>query len=262
MGAIVLVQILMTARLIGAEKTVFVPPEIKRSFWVSGSAVSKEYLEEMAYWYAGLALNITPVVSDYQNNLFLTYAAPSEYGRLQAEMGARAEFLKKNNTATQFAVRSVTTDEKKTARGPLGNPLYLDVGQEGRRAQCRLHGWLQAHEWETLCLGLQGNFRSGSFWRRCCWQALRRWRAGPVRPAGRDAFRKRIPGRTDADQSGRSADSPGVRSRRRFHSDARQGGGDSLPQAHDGQAGIQRLRIRRDWADVEAAPFRRRRPVR
>lgn len=123
MGAIVLVQILMTARLIGAEKTVLVPPEIKRSFWVSGSAVSKEYLEEMAYWYAGLALNITPVVSDYQNNLFLTYAAPSEYGRLQAEMGARAEFLKKNNTATQFAVRSVTTDEKRR-RVALSGTLF------------------------------------------------------------------------------------------------------------------------------------------
>lgn len=112
MGAIVLVQIVATVRLIGTEKTILVPPEIKRSFWVSGNDASKEYLEEMAYWYAGLALNITPAVSDYQNNLFLKYAAPSEYGRLQAEMGARAEFLKKNNTATQFAVRSVTTDEK------------------------------------------------------------------------------------------------------------------------------------------------------
>jgi conjugal transfer pilus assembly protein TraE len=112
MGAVVLVQVIVMARLIGSEKTVLVPPEIKRSFWVSGKVVSKEYLEEMAYWYAGLALNITPIASDYQKNLFLEYAAPSEYGRLQAEMGARAEFLRKNNTATQFAVRNVTTDEK------------------------------------------------------------------------------------------------------------------------------------------------------
>lgn len=123
MGAIVLVQVIATARLIGSEKTVLVPPEIQRSFWVSGNAVSKEYLEEMAYWYAGLALNITPIASDYQNNLFLKYAAPSEYGRLQAEMGARAEFLKKNNTATQFAVRSVTTDEK-NRRVALSGTLY------------------------------------------------------------------------------------------------------------------------------------------
>jgi conjugal transfer pilus assembly protein TraE len=123
MGAIVLVQIIVTARLIGSEKTVLVPPEIKRSFWVSGNAVSKEYLEEMAYWYAGLALNITPATSEYQNSLFLKFAAPSEYGRLQAEMGARAEFLKKNNTATQFAVRSVTTDET-NLRVALSGTLY------------------------------------------------------------------------------------------------------------------------------------------
>ena len=47
-------------KLIGTERTVLVPPEIRRSFWVSGDAVSREYLEEMAYWYAGMALNITP----------------------------------------------------------------------------------------------------------------------------------------------------------------------------------------------------------
>ena len=109
---VVLIEAGAMWRLAGAEKTVLVPPEINRSFWVSGNAVSKEYLEEMAYWYAGLALNITPAVSDYQNSLFLKYAAPSEYGRLQAEMGARAEFLKKNNTATQFSVRNITTNQK------------------------------------------------------------------------------------------------------------------------------------------------------
>jgi conjugal transfer pilus assembly protein TraE len=123
MGAIVLVQVLMTIRLIGMEKTVLVPPEINRSFWVSGKAVSKAYLEEMAYWYAGLALDITPIASDYQNTMFLKYAAPSEYGRLQAEMGARAEFLKKNNTATQFAVRNITPDEK-THRVALSGTLF------------------------------------------------------------------------------------------------------------------------------------------
>ncbi|WP_126448281.1 type IV conjugative transfer system protein TraE [Sulfuricystis multivorans] len=108
----VLIEAGTMSRLAGAEKTILVPPEINRSFWVSGNAVSKEYLEEMAYWYAGLALNITPTVSNYQNSLFLKYAAPSEYGRLQAEMGARAEFLKKNNAATQFIVRNITTDDK------------------------------------------------------------------------------------------------------------------------------------------------------
>ena len=116
-------------RLIGAEKTVVTPPEIRRSFWVSGNAVSREYLEEMAYWYAGLALNITPTVAEYQNSLFLKYAAPSESGRLQAEMGARAEFLKKNNTSTLFSVRNVTPDER-NQRVALSGTLYTWVGDK------------------------------------------------------------------------------------------------------------------------------------
>jgi conjugal transfer pilus assembly protein TraE len=99
-------------RLAGSERTVLVPPQIQRGFWVSDNAVSREYLEQMAYWYAGLALNVTPQVSAYQNELFLKFAAPGDLGRLRAEMGARAEFLQKNSVATQFSVRGVTADER------------------------------------------------------------------------------------------------------------------------------------------------------
>ena len=77
---------------------------------MSGQKVSTEYLQEMAYWYAGLALNITPHVADYQKNQFLKYAAPSEYGRLQAEFGARADFIRKNNASTQFSTQAMTVE--------------------------------------------------------------------------------------------------------------------------------------------------------
>lgn len=110
-------------KLIGSERVVVTPPEIKRSFWVSGDSVSEEYLLEMAYWYAGLALNITPGASTYHKDLFLKYAAPSEYGRLEAEMGARAEWLKKNNASTQFAVRTYTPD-KDNLRVAMTGTLY------------------------------------------------------------------------------------------------------------------------------------------
>jgi conjugal transfer pilus assembly protein TraE len=116
-------------KLIGTEKTVLVPPDIRRTFWVSGDTVSKEYLEEMAYWYAGLALNITPAVSDYQHSMFLKFAAPSESGRLQVDMGARAEFLKKNNVATQFSVTSMTPDEV-NLRVALSGTLYTWAGDK------------------------------------------------------------------------------------------------------------------------------------
>ena len=95
----------------GSERTILVPPEVHKTFWVSDQKVSTEYLQEMAYWYAGLALNVTPHVAEYQKNLFLKYAAPSEYGRLQAEFGARTEFIRKNNASTQFSPQSVMPDE-------------------------------------------------------------------------------------------------------------------------------------------------------
>lgn len=97
--------------MVGQEKTILVPPDINRSFWVGSATASSEYLEQMAYWYAGLALTITPQSADYQNDLFLKFAAPQSIGQLQADMGARADFLKKNNASTQFSVRNIKVDK-------------------------------------------------------------------------------------------------------------------------------------------------------
>ena len=68
---IILVEGLVLQKTLGMEKTVIVPPAIDKSFWVSGNEVSKSYLEQMAYWYAGLALNVTPSTGEYQKQLFL-----------------------------------------------------------------------------------------------------------------------------------------------------------------------------------------------
>jgi len=100
----------VTLKLAGSEKTIIVPPEINRTFWVSGKKVSADYLEEMAYWYSGLALNVNAATSDYQQTLFLKFAAPSEYGRLQGETKARGDYIKKNSVATQFTVSGMTSD--------------------------------------------------------------------------------------------------------------------------------------------------------
>lgn len=115
--------------LLGDARTVITPPHIRQGFWVSNHAVSRQYLEEMAYWYAGLALNITPAGLAYQNELFLKYALPSEFGRLQQEMAARSEFLKKNQTSSQFAVETITVDEKRL-RVALNGKLHTWVADK------------------------------------------------------------------------------------------------------------------------------------
>jgi len=102
----------LIARTLGAEKTVIVPPSIEKSFWVSADGVSKSYLEQMAYWYAGLVLSVTKSTGEYQKKLFLQYASPQKYGQLAAEMAARLEFLENNSASTLFTVRAVKADEK------------------------------------------------------------------------------------------------------------------------------------------------------
>jgi len=122
-------QALANISLSGDARTVITPPDIKQGFWVTNKSVSREYLEEMAYWYAGLALNITPAGISYQNEQFLKYAAPSEFGRLKQEMTSRSEFLKKNQTSSQFAVDHITVDEKRM-RVALAGKLFTWVAEK------------------------------------------------------------------------------------------------------------------------------------
>ncbi|SEJ01736.1 type IV conjugative transfer system protein TraE [Nitrosomonas eutropha] len=123
------VQAAANISLSGDARTVITPPNIKQGFWVTTKSVSSEYLEEMAYWYTGLALNITPAGITYQNELFLKYAAPSEYGRLQQEMVSRSEFLKKNQISSQFAVEDISVDSKRM-RVALTGKLYTWVAEK------------------------------------------------------------------------------------------------------------------------------------
>ncbi len=114
-GALIVIIVIEGAtlfRTLGLERTVLVPPTIEKSFWVSGAGVSKSYLEQMAYWYAGLALNVTQTTGNYQKELFLRYSTPAGVGQLAAEMTARLDFLAKNNAATLFTAQTLNTDEK------------------------------------------------------------------------------------------------------------------------------------------------------
>lgn len=129
LGVIILVLSATVWQTIGNVKTVITPPEIKRGFWVSNNAVSSEYLEEMAYWFAGLGLNMTPATADYQHELFLKRADPKEYGRLKNEMGARAQFIKKNNISTQFSVRNFHVN-KNTMQVALSGTIFTWVADK------------------------------------------------------------------------------------------------------------------------------------
>lgn len=133
---IIVVEGFVLLKTLGLEKIVIVPPTINRSFWLSGTEVSKDYLEQMAYWYAGLVLNATPATGEYQKQMFLRYATPSDVGRLTTEAATRLEYLARNSASTLFTVDALTTNEG-LMKVALTGSLSTFVGEkriENRRA--------------------------------------------------------------------------------------------------------------------------------
>ncbi len=56
----VLLCLVVIVSIVGSDRTVIVPPNIDRTFWVTKEKASREYLEEMASYVAWLVLDVTP----------------------------------------------------------------------------------------------------------------------------------------------------------------------------------------------------------
>ena len=78
-GGLVLSQLLLLAvivSIVGSERTIIVPPNIDRKFWVTKDKASREYLEEMAGYVSWLVLDVTPSTVDWKRNVLLNWVAP------------------------------------------------------------------------------------------------------------------------------------------------------------------------------------------
>ena len=54
----VLLCLVVIVSIVGSDRTVIVPPNIDRTFWVTKEKASREYLEEMASYVAWLVLDV------------------------------------------------------------------------------------------------------------------------------------------------------------------------------------------------------------
>lgn len=91
----------------GEEKIILVPPTIEKSFWVSKSAVSNEYLEEMSLFLSHMFLDVSPSSADFQRSIALKYIDPSYYNILKARLLKEAQTLKKEGISTSFKVSKI-----------------------------------------------------------------------------------------------------------------------------------------------------------
>lgn len=106
-----LTALLVILNLLGAVRTVIVPPAIDRSFWVSSERVSAEYLEQMGSFMAWLVLDVTPASIDWKKSLLLGYVEPDQHGVLKARQELEAARLKRINASTMFSPQQVVVHE-------------------------------------------------------------------------------------------------------------------------------------------------------
>jgi conjugal transfer pilus assembly protein TraE len=94
----------------GNQRTLIVPTEIHKSFWIEDERVSEEYLEQMALYFTQLVLNVTPNTVDYQSDVFLRYVDPRAYGPMKTQLIIESGRVKRNSAAQAFFPREARFD--------------------------------------------------------------------------------------------------------------------------------------------------------
>jgi conjugal transfer pilus assembly protein TraE len=116
--------------LLGAVRTVVVPPTLNKSFWVTDAKASSDYLEQMGSFIAWLVLDVTPSTIDWKKEMLLSYVDPAQYGALKSRQEVEAERLKRISASTAFAPQQVVADELSQSLVVRGRLRTLVNGHE------------------------------------------------------------------------------------------------------------------------------------
>jgi conjugal transfer pilus assembly protein TraE len=109
------------------EKIIIVPPSINKSFWVSSSSVSEDYLSEMTMFLASISLNLTPGNVARQNNMLLRYVDPSYYLSLKRRLIKLQEKVNKHHITMTFHPSDIKVNAHKLIARITGDMEY-DIG--------------------------------------------------------------------------------------------------------------------------------------
>lgn len=108
-----LLLVVLCFYLSNRERIVVVPPTIERSFWVSNSEVSADYLSQMTTFLAYLRLNVTPDNVNNQRQLLLRYTDPAFYGPFNDQLVADQDRIAAEHVSSAFYPVGVEVDAKK-----------------------------------------------------------------------------------------------------------------------------------------------------
>jgi type IV conjugative transfer system protein TraE len=108
-----IVVILSLNLLLRSEKTIILPPEVRREFWAAGNRFSPEYLEEQAVYVIHLALDVNQTNYPYNTEILMRYADSETCAYLKERFEKTLKTLKKNDASTRFEVKEATVFPEK-----------------------------------------------------------------------------------------------------------------------------------------------------
>lgn len=111
MGLTLLLAMLSIISVIGRDRVVVVPPNLTKSFWVTSTKASPDYLEQMAAFVSWLILDVSPATIEWKSDILLSYVAPKTYGPLKSQQQLEAQRLKRLNASTYFQPQQLVVDE-------------------------------------------------------------------------------------------------------------------------------------------------------
>jgi len=104
-----------------AEKTVFVPPEIHKTFWVDGEHVDPAYLEQMGLFVIQNYATYTPLSKSYQDGVLLNLVDPAAYPDLSVRLKQSELRIKGQNLTQIFHPISVQVNVNTFSVAVIGN---------------------------------------------------------------------------------------------------------------------------------------------
>lgn len=111
----------------GTEKTIITPPVVSKTFWVDGDDISPEYVEQMADYFAGLALSANPNNVKYRHQLLLQYVSPGVHGPLKSELEYASDKMIRDGASQAFFPGGIRVNKTEAA---LKGRLITTIGDK------------------------------------------------------------------------------------------------------------------------------------
>jgi conjugal transfer pilus assembly protein TraE len=103
--------ILSCAILLNDTKTILVPPELNRPIWIKNNSVSSSYIEEQAFFFASLFLNVSPEGASHQREIILRHVSSDAHEKVKQFLLSEENRLKKEGLSLSFKPTSIISSK-------------------------------------------------------------------------------------------------------------------------------------------------------